>query len=56
MAIDKNAPTKLTDAEKKKKKIENKAKSNPKVAADNKIKKDAKRDRRKESGSKKEIS
>jgi hypothetical protein len=42
---------KLTDAEKKKIKQANKAKANPGKAADKKEKSDAKRERRKESGS-----
>ena len=46
---------KLTDAEKKKIKQEHKAKANPEQAAQNKAKSDAKRERRKESGSKKVI-
>ena len=46
---------KLTDAEKKKIKQENKAKANPAQAAENKEKNDAKRQRRAESGSKKVI-
>jgi hypothetical protein len=46
---------KLTDAEKKKIKQENKAKANPEKAAANKEKSDAKRARRKESGSTKVI-
>jgi hypothetical protein len=46
---------KLTDAEKKKIKQENKAKANPEQAARNKADSDAKRERRKESGSKKVI-
>jgi hypothetical protein len=41
----------MTAAEKKKQKIENKAKANPGAAAANKEKSDAKRARRKESGS-----
>ena len=47
---------KLTDAEKKKIKQENKAKANPGKAAEKKIKSDAKRERRKESGSTKSFS
>eukprot|EP00238_Polyblepharides_amylifera_P000510 CAMPEP_0196570682 /NCGR_PEP_ID=MMETSP1081-20130531/834_1 /TAXON_ID=36882 /ORGANISM="Pyramimonas amylifera, Strain CCMP720" /LENGTH=58 /DNA_ID=CAMNT_0041887255 /DNA_START=90 /DNA_END=266 /DNA_ORIENTATION=+ len=42
---------KLTDAEKKKIKQDNKAKANPEKAAAKKEKSDAKRERRKESGS-----
>lgn len=45
----------MTAAEKKKQKIDNKAKSNPAVAAKNKEKTDAKRARRKESGSSKKL-
>jgi len=44
---------KLTDAEKKKIKQENKAKANPGKAADKKEKNDAKREGRKASGSQK---
>jgi len=47
--------TKLTEGEKKKIKQENKAKANPGKAADKKAKQDAKRDRRKESGSVKKM-
>jgi len=46
---------KLTDAEKKKIKQENKAKANPAKAAAKKEKNDATRDRRKEAGSTKVI-
>lgn len=46
---------KPTAAEKKKKKNENKAKANPAVAAKNKLKSDAKRTRRAESGSTKKL-
>ena len=42
---------KLTDAEKKKIKQANKSKANPGKSADKKVKQDAKRERRKESGS-----
>ena len=49
-------PEKLTDSEKKKIKQEHKAKANPSKAADKKEKSDAKRARRKESGSTKEFS
>ena len=56
MAIDKGKKDKLTDAEKKKIKQENKAKANPGKAADKKEKNDAKRERRKESGSQKTFS
>jgi hypothetical protein len=55
MAIDKNTKDKLTDAQKKKIKQENKAKANPGKAAAKKEKQDAKRERRKESGSVKVI-
>ncbi len=55
MGFDKTLPDKLTDAEKKKKKQENKAKANPQRAAENKASSDAKRLRRKESGSTKVI-
>jgi hypothetical protein len=55
MGFDKTLPDKLTDAEKKKKKQENKAKANPQKAADNKASADAKRARRKECGSVKVI-
>ena len=55
MGFDKTLPDKLTDAEKKKKKQENKAKANPERAAANKMSSDAKRERRKESGSVKVI-
>jgi hypothetical protein len=47
----KKTADKLTDAEKKKIKQANKAKANPGKAADKKEKSDAKRERRKESGS-----
>jgi len=47
---------KLTDSEKKKIKQENKAKANPAQAAAKKEKSDAKRERRKESGSSKSFS
>jgi len=47
---------KLTDAEKKRIKNDNKRKANPGKAADKKEKQDAKRQRRKESGSVKVIS
>merc|ERR1712166_1454831 len=47
----KKVPDKLTDSEKKKIKQENKAKANPELAAGKKEKSDAKRERRKESGS-----
>ena len=53
MPIDKKQPDKLTDAEKKKKKQENKAKANPKMAAEKKEKNDACRERRAASGSQK---
>eukprot|EP00232_Nephroselmis_pyriformis_P001057 CAMPEP_0182912844 /NCGR_PEP_ID=MMETSP0034_2-20130328/37731_1 /TAXON_ID=156128 /ORGANISM="Nephroselmis pyriformis, Strain CCMP717" /LENGTH=54 /DNA_ID=CAMNT_0025049537 /DNA_START=121 /DNA_END=285 /DNA_ORIENTATION=+ len=46
---------KLTDAEKKKIKNDNKAKANPKKAEEKKAKNDATRERRKESGSVKVI-
>jgi len=52
----KKIPDKLTDSEKKKIKQENKAKSNPALAAANKASADAKRERRKESGSTKAFS
>jgi len=55
MGFDKTLPDKLTDAEKKKKKQDNKAKANPQKAADNKASADAKRARRKECGSVKVI-
>ena len=55
MGFDKTLPDKLTDAERKKKKQENKAKANPQRAAENKASADAKRQRRAESGSKKVI-
>ena len=55
MGFDKILPDKLTDAEKKKKKQLNKALANPQRAADNKASADAKRERRKESGSTKVI-
>jgi|TARA_B110000259_G_C13895035_1_gene354494 hypothetical protein len=47
---------KLTDSERNKIKQENKAKANPGKAAEKKIKSDAKRERRKESGSTKKFS
>ena len=47
---------KLTDSEKKKIKQENKHKANPEQAARNKAESDAKRERRKESGSTKTFS
>jgi len=43
--------TKMTQGEKKKQQQLNKAKANPQKAADKKVKQDAKRLRRKESGS-----
>jgi len=46
----------LTDSEKKKRKQENKALANPGKAADKKAINDAKRERRKESGSSKSFS
>jgi len=49
----KKIPDKPTDSEKKKIKNENKAKANPKLAADKKEKNDACRDRRAASGSSK---
>ncbi len=49
-------PAKLTDSEKKKIKQENKAKANPEKAAAKKAINDAKRERRKESGSTKTFS
>ena len=52
----KRIPDKLTDAEKKKKQQENKAKANPALAEAKKAKNDACRDRRKESGSQKSFS
>jgi len=52
----KKIPDKLTDAEKKKKQQENKAKANPTLAAAKKEKNDACRDRRKEAGSSKSFS
>ena len=52
----KKIPDKLTDSEKKKIKQENKAKANPELAAANKASADAKRERRKESGSTKAFS
>jgi hypothetical protein len=55
MGFDKTIPDKLTDAEKKKKKQANKASANPERAAANKESADAKRARRKESGSTKVI-
>ena len=51
----KNIVDKLTDSEKKKIKQANKAKANPQRAAENKESADAKRLRRKESGSVKVI-
>ena len=54
--IKKIPDTKLTDSEKKKIKQENKAKANPALAAANKASADAKRERRKESGSTKAFS
>lgn len=56
MAIDKSVKDKLTDSERKKIKQANKAKANPEKAADKKEKSDAKRERRKESGSTKSFS
>lgn len=47
---------KLTDSEQKKIKQANKAKANPEQAARNKAESDAKRERRKESGSSKSFS
>ena len=55
MAIDKGKKDKLTDAEKKKIKQENKAKQNPALAEKKKEKNDACRERRKEAGSTKEF-
>jgi hypothetical protein len=55
MTIDKTVKDKLTDAEKKRKKQENKAKANPEQAARNKEINDRKRASRAESGSKKVI-
>jgi hypothetical protein len=52
----KKIPDKLTDSEKKKIKQENKAKANPALAAANKASADAKRERRKETGSTKAFS
>jgi len=52
----KKIPDKLTDSEKKKIKQENKAKADPALAAANKASADAKRERRKESGSTKAFS
>ena len=52
----KKIPDKMTDAEKKKKQQENKAKANPKLAEEKKAKNDACRERRKESGSQKSFS
>jgi hypothetical protein len=52
----KNKPDKPTDSEKKKIKQENKAKANPGKAAAKKAINDAKRERRKESGSTKTFS
>eukprot|EP00448_Togula_jolla_P019428 CAMPEP_0170590336 /NCGR_PEP_ID=MMETSP0224-20130122/11815_1 /TAXON_ID=285029 /ORGANISM="Togula jolla, Strain CCCM 725" /LENGTH=60 /DNA_ID=CAMNT_0010914125 /DNA_START=74 /DNA_END=256 /DNA_ORIENTATION=+ len=52
----KRIPDKLTDAEKKKKQQENKAKANPKLAEAKKEKNDACRERRKEAGSTKSFS
>jgi hypothetical protein len=55
MAHDKKPDARMTSgeksAEKKKKHLENLAKSNPELAAANKAKSDAKRERRKASGS-----
>ncbi|KAG1660955.1 hypothetical protein FOA52_005580 [Chlamydomonas sp. UWO 241] len=51
----KKLPDKMTDAEKKKVKNENKAKANPKLAAEKKEKNDACRERRAASGSTKEF-
>jgi hypothetical protein len=56
MVDTKKIPDKLTDSEKKKIKQENKAKANPALAAANKASADAKRERRKESGSTKAFS
>eukprot|EP00527_Entomoneis_sp_CCMP2396_P009647 CAMPEP_0198136778 /NCGR_PEP_ID=MMETSP1443-20131203/379_1 /TAXON_ID=186043 /ORGANISM="Entomoneis sp., Strain CCMP2396" /LENGTH=57 /DNA_ID=CAMNT_0043798053 /DNA_START=74 /DNA_END=247 /DNA_ORIENTATION=- len=47
--------TKLTEGQKKKVKQENKAKANPDKAAAKKVKSDAKRERRAESGSVKKL-
>ena len=52
----KKIPDKMTDAEKKKKKNDNKAKANPTLAAAKKEKNDACRDRRAVSGSSKSFS
>ncbi len=52
----KKIPDKLTDSEKKKIKQANKAKANPELAAANKASADAKRERRKDSGSTKAFS
>jgi Arc/MetJ-type ribon-helix-helix transcriptional regulator len=49
----KKLPDKMTDSEKNKKKNDNKAKANPKLAAAKKEKNDACRDRRAASGSSK---
>jgi hypothetical protein len=46
---------KLTPAQKKQKKLDNKAKSNPDLAAKHKAKSDAKRQRRADSGSVKKL-
>jgi hypothetical protein len=51
MGFTKISKDKLTDAEKKKIKQANKAKANPEKAADKTDKPDAKRERRKQSGS-----
>ncbi|KAG1669786.1 hypothetical protein FOA52_001616 [Chlamydomonas sp. UWO 241] len=51
----KKLPDKLTDSEKKKIKNENKAKANPKLAAEKKEKNDACRERRAASGSTKDF-
>jgi hypothetical protein len=52
----KKIPDKLTDAERKKVKNDNKAKANPELSAAKKEKNDAKRDRRAASGSAKSFS
>jgi len=52
----KKIPDKMTDAEKKKKKNDNKAKANPTLAAAKKEKNDACRDRRAAAGSSKSFS
>jgi len=52
----KKLPEKMTDSEKKKRKSDNKSKSNPKLAASKKEKNDACRDRRAASGSSKSFS